>query len=1569
MTDRFDEVGASAVLKGAASFQADAERVVRSIEKIQASTDALVKSSQRGWDQVRAGALTAVAGVTAATAAIVGGMGAAGIAIASIGAQFDQTMHQNAAVIGGTAEEMAALGDTISSVAGQSATGFNDIAKTAGDLVKAGLSVDVVMRDGLKAITDFNDALVGEGSLGTAATAVAGALNLFDLGVDKTREVVNAMTAATVTSAATISTVLTAFAQFAPTAREANLTLEQTNMLISLMGRNAIIGGRAGTALKVMFSQLMAPSKQALELMEKFKISLYDVNGNLVDTRTLIGRLQAVFGDETNALNKLSDAQRQQALATIFGTDGMRAAIVLAKEGVAGYDKLAAAFVHVNLAKMADEARNSLNPQLNIMKNLLTSIATLVSGQFIPTLTNAAKNVNYFLRTLDPKIPKAFGDAINAILTGQTAAPSFQNILGPMGKTVDEIVSLFLRVRSAITDHLVPSIIYLRDAFGGTNEGMRTSATLVKFLADTLVGLINGVATVFYWIGRFTTAIKESSSASLIFGTVLKIYVAASLVGLALGILKIATSMSGLTTNLAFGAVKIAASFALMTASWLLFVANFTVQAGVVVAKFAWIAGQAVIDAALAAGAWVVAAVPPTLAWLGFALFTVQYYAVIGAAAVASAATAAAAWVAGAAASLVAMAPLLLIIGVLIATAAVLAVAWANDWLGIRTYTETSIQAIINAGSTLIDLFTRGFNILLTRVLPIWQLLWTTAWSYISIFIQDIVKLIGDFAQYNVDSFNTIKSIVIDIWTSLWSVVQSYLGEIAKGISEILNLLFTWISSQLAAAGKYYYDVWQKIWSAIAELVAQAAKVISLVVTNILKWIGSAINTAGTAISNAWAAVWNALGTIVQKAIQEIGRLVQGLLNKLGGITIFGVNVGQIVSGAFGAIGDAWHTVTSEFSAGAGVAIDAFNDVSAVVKELMKGTLNLDDVFKGTALDLSKLFAAPNTMFWTKMIDQMKQKGEEIKQLWGILHPDLGPGGIGFPPPLGGDGGGGGGKKGKGAGGGGGGPSAAEQMDALKKQIEEITADIPGMTQELIDFLAELEKANPGRLAGMVQAIRDQTLLIGQMLVASQQILLARMELIGVEQRLAKLAAEEAVLAAQRALAEIAFQRQLLELRVQVAQIDMQLLPLKQAEASIDRQINDLQRENFALTKARAELEYAALPIRYQIADIEQQINKIVDQRLALTRREAEIREQLAGMAIDKEMRATQKALDAAWATMNVSDILKLEGQKDALTEQKTASDERLQTIHDEQEQTRLLDELKTISLQREKLNLEDLLAPYDQKIQMISREVELTNARNAITIAGLNAQKQAIEDLMAPLEAQRQAIQAQIDLVGYQETIEMAQFDRRKLDLDELTGKEKLRQAELNQTILLQQQAMTELVLQYAAALTASGAFTTGESFEVAKRMGFWNEEIGKIGEIASAFAHVSEEVEKLTQKIQAIPKDVTVHVNVVTTTSTASTGGGGGDMASYQHGGVVPGPVGAPQLAIVHGGERFLGVRHSTPMAVQQAQSRPLAPSSVSNATSTTNVTIHSPRAPTGTEAQLWSYQLRDIIEGTRR
>jgi hypothetical protein len=247
--------------------------------------------------------------------------------------------------------------------------------------------------------------------------------------------------------------------------------------------------------------------------------------------------------------------------------------------------------------------------------------------------------------------------------------------------------------------------------------------------------------------------------------------------------------------------------------------------------------------------------------------------------------------------------------------------------------------------------------------------------------------------------------------------------------------------------------------------------------------------------------------------------------------------------------------------------------------------------------------------------------------------------------------------------------------------------------------------------------------------------------------------------------------------------------------------------------------------------------------------------------------------------------------------------------------------------LNAEKQAIEDAMYPIQQRLEIVETEQEVNSLKSRLVVAGLEAEKRAIEDLMYPLELQIDAAEEASQRMQAAATAARNAFREESLALDMEAEKLQNRRTQIELNRALQARAQAELVMGYIEAATASGEFTSDEAIEVLKRMGLWDEEIGKWVEMKLKIKETDDQIAKIRRSLLMLPSKVTIGLEWLIPSGTAPPPEylrQWLQLPEFAQGGVVPGPVGQPQLAIVHGGEEFLGTRKTVPTLVQSTESQ---------------------------------------------
>ncbi|MEW1951030.1 phage tail tape measure protein [Pseudarthrobacter sp902506025] len=487
------------------------------------------------------GALGSMGAVLAKTALAVGAAGvAAGTFAVSSAANYEQSLNVFRSVSGATVEQMnavasasRALGNDMS-LPGVSA---KDAALAMVELAKAGLSVNDTMAAS-KGVLSL--AKAGQMETADAAEVAANALNSFGLAGSEAGRVADLLAAAANASSADVKDMAYSLQMSSASAAAVKVPVEDLTTMIGEMANNGIKGSDAGTSLKTMFMNLIPTTDNARAAMKKLNLDFYDAKGNFVGVREAINQLE-------KGTKNLTDEQKALAIQTIFGSDSSRAANILIKEGVAGYDQMSAAVNKQGAAADLAAAQNAgFKGAIDGLQSSLETVAIDVGMQLLPSLTSLA---TYLAKNVEPTFNRV------------------KNVVVGVGKQVwDFLQPGVMSLGDAIGNHLLPAVMgFLRSDFArflGTtlvaavrvamavlDAGIRVVTTLFQaFSGGAPILIAATVAFVAYNVtmGAVTLGTKALAAAQLALNAIMSlnpyVLVAAAIGGLLVAFASIVTS-------------------------------------------------------------------------------------------------------------------------------------------------------------------------------------------------------------------------------------------------------------------------------------------------------------------------------------------------------------------------------------------------------------------------------------------------------------------------------------------------------------------------------------------------------------------------------------------------------------------------------------------------------------------------------------------------------------------------------------------------------------------------------------------------------------------------------------------------------------------------------------------------------------------------------------------------------------------------------------------------------------------------------------------------------------------
>ncbi|MCG7285354.1 phage tail tape measure protein [Cellulomonas sp. ACRRI] len=332
------------------------------------------------------------------------GAGLTGLAVLAVKtfADFDAAMSSVQASTMETAGNMDLLRQAAIDAGSRTVYSATEAAGAIEELAKAGVSTADILGGGLDGALDL--AASGAIDVGDAAEIAATAMTQFGLKGSDVTHIADLLAAGAGKAQGGVGDLGAALQQAGLVANQTGLSIEETTAGLTAFASAGLTGSDAGTSFKSMLQRLTPQSKEAETLMKQLGISAYDAGGNFIGLSEFAGNLQS-------SLKALTPEQRNAALATIFGSDAVRAANVLYEQGAAGIDEWTAAVNDQGYAAEQAAIR---------MDNLKGDIEGL-SGSFETALINLGEGANGPLRSLVQALDGAV-DSFNGLSDGAQSA-------------------------------------------------------------------------------------------------------------------------------------------------------------------------------------------------------------------------------------------------------------------------------------------------------------------------------------------------------------------------------------------------------------------------------------------------------------------------------------------------------------------------------------------------------------------------------------------------------------------------------------------------------------------------------------------------------------------------------------------------------------------------------------------------------------------------------------------------------------------------------------------------------------------------------------------------------------------------------------------------------------------------------------------------------------------------------------------------------------------------------------------------------------------------------------------
>ena len=389
----------------------------------------------KGGDAAKAlsGGLSAAGG--ALTAGVTVPLVAAGGAAVATATKFDDAMAQVSGALGDPAADMEGLRKLALQLGSDTVFSATEAGNAMVELAKGGMTEADIKGGALAASMDL--AAAGQLGLADAAAVTVQMMGSFGLGAGDAARIADALAGAANASSADVSDLTQAMSQCSAQASLAGWSLEDTAAALALFADNGVQGSDAGTSLKTMLQRLAAPTDEAAEAMAAYGIEARDANGHMKSVTGIAAELQGKLGS-------LSEAERDMALQTIFGSDASRAAAIMMKNGADGLAKYTNATHDATAAEeMASAQKGDLSWALENMQGSLESAGIAFGTALAPAVQVVAEAVGAAAEAF-ASLPPGVQTAI-AVVAGLAAA------LGPLLVVAGALVAAFPAMQAGLT--------------------------------------------------------------------------------------------------------------------------------------------------------------------------------------------------------------------------------------------------------------------------------------------------------------------------------------------------------------------------------------------------------------------------------------------------------------------------------------------------------------------------------------------------------------------------------------------------------------------------------------------------------------------------------------------------------------------------------------------------------------------------------------------------------------------------------------------------------------------------------------------------------------------------------------------------------------------------------------------------------------------------------------------------------------------------------------------------------------------------------------------------------------
>ena len=430
----------------------------------------------------------------------VGAFAGAGFGLASLvkaGVDYEQQMAKVKAVTDATGPQFKRLGDLAKQLGKDTKFSAGQAAAAMYELGSAGFRADQMAKvlPGTLSLAAASNI-----ELADAAEISANALKGFGLASNQSSRVSDVLAQAVAASSVEMKDLQLSLKYIGPVAKLTGQSFEDMIAAVELMGNAGIKGEQAGTSLRGAMVRLTKPTKMVQSAFRELGISASDLQGP--KGLKPLPQIIAILEQHTA---KLSKAQRNQALAQIFGTEALSGMAAVIDQGSKKLTTLAEKNRHAEGAakRMATTMNNTVAGAFeNFTGTVETAGITIFEKFQVPLrkgLLGAAKLINDFPATIRGKLdaanllpaPRSRTNVIATMLGNAIASVPWGKIGGKIADGISQGVKLSGDFAKAVETGIGAALAHV--------NGEKMLSGLLRVVAQAIDALFSPK----FWIDNF----------------------------------------------------------------------------------------------------------------------------------------------------------------------------------------------------------------------------------------------------------------------------------------------------------------------------------------------------------------------------------------------------------------------------------------------------------------------------------------------------------------------------------------------------------------------------------------------------------------------------------------------------------------------------------------------------------------------------------------------------------------------------------------------------------------------------------------------------------------------------------------------------------------------------------------------------------------------------------------------------------------------------------------------------------------------------------------------------------